>query len=51
MNDAKVPLNLKEMPYPPKKKLLKGKEKKYYTSNQTSSESLKVTIQAFRMGN
>ena len=34
-----------------KKKPLKRKEKKYYTSNQTSSEHLKVTIQAFRMGN
>ena len=51
MKDAKGPLNLKEMPYPPKKKLLKRIEKKYYTSNQTSSERLKVTIQAFRMGN
>ena len=47
MKDAKAPLNLKEMPYPPKKKAFKKKRKKYYTNNQISSERLKVTIQAF----
>ena len=26
MKDAKAPLNLKEMPYPPRKKLLKRKK-------------------------
>ena len=33
------------------KKAFKKKRKKTYTSNQTSSERLKVTIQSFRMGN
>ena len=45
------------MPYPPQKKLLKRKKKilKQQRQNapisQTSSEHLKVTIQAYRMGN
>ena len=39
------------MPYPLQKKAFKKKRKKYYTTNQTSSERLKVTTQAFRIGN
>ena len=46
------------MPYPPQKMLLKRKKKKILNQqrqnapiSQTSSEHLKVTIQAYRMGN
>ena len=57
MKAAKTPLNLKEMPYPPQKKLLKRKEKNITPAktntpiSQTSSERLKVIIQTYRMGN
>ena len=57
MNAAKTPQNLKEMPYPPQKKLLKRKKKNIAPAktnapiSQTSSEHLKVTFQTYRMGN
>ena len=50
MKAAKTPKYLKEMPYPPHKKLLKRKEKKIATAKtyvpilQTSSERQKVTV-------
>ena len=57
MKAAKNPKNLKEMPYPPQKKLLKRKgnsitpAKTYAPISQTSSEGLKWTIQAYQMRN
>ena len=51
MKAAKTPKNLKEMPYPPQKKLLKrkGNSTTQATTNapisQTSSEGLKLIIQ------
>ena len=57
MKAAKTPKNLKEMPYPPQKKLLKRKwdsitpAKKNVPISQTSSERLKLTIQTYQMRN
>ena len=57
MNTAKTPKKLKEMLYPPQKKLLKRKEnnitpvKTNAPISQTSSERLKLTIQTFQMKN
>ena len=54
---AKTPKNLREMPYPPQKKLLKRKGNSITPTNtntpisQTSSESLKLTIQTYQMRN
>ena len=51
MKAAKTPKNLKEMPYPPQKKLLKRKgnsitpAKTNAPISQTSSEGLKLIIQ------
>ena len=55
MKAAKTSKNLKEMPYPPQKKLLKRKgnsitpAKTNAPISQTSSECLKLTIQTYRM--
>ena len=55
MNADKTPKKLKEMLYPPQKKLLKRKEnnitpvKTNAPISQTSSERLKLTIQTDRM--
>ena len=57
MKAAKTSKNLKEMPYPPQKKLLKRKgnsiapEKTNAPISQTSSECLKLAIQIYRMRN
>ena len=57
MKAAKTPKNLKEMPYPPQKKLLKRKgnsitpAKTNAPISQTSSERLKLTIQTYQMRN
>ena len=57
MKAAKTPKNLKEMPYPPRKKLLKRKGKSITPAktnapiSQTSSERLKLTIQTYQMRN
>ena len=57
MKAAKTSKNLKEMPYPPQKKLLKRKgnsitpAKTNAPISQTSSECLKLTIQTYWMGN
>ena len=57
MKAAKTPKNLKEMPYPPQKKLLKRKgnsitpAKTNAPISQTSSERLKLTIQSYQMRN
>ena len=58
MKAAKTPKNLKEMPYPPQKKLLKRKGNSIITPaktnapiSQTSSERLKLTIQTYQMRN
>ena len=55
MKAAKTPKSLKEMPYPPQKKLLKRKGKTSGKTNvpisQTSSERLKLTIQSYQMRN
>ena len=57
MRAAKTPKNVKEMPYPPQKKLLKRKgnsitpAKTNAPISQTSSECLKLTIQTYRMRN
>ena len=53
MKAAKTSKNLKEMPYPPQKKLLKRKgnsitpAKTNAPISQTSSECLKLTIQTY----
>ena len=55
MKAAKTSKNLKEMPYPPQKKLLKRKgnsvtlAKTNAPISQTSSECLKLTIQTYQM--
>ena len=54
MKAAKTPKNLKEMPYPPQKKLLKRKHniataKTNTPILQTSPERLKLTTQTYRM--
>ena len=55
MKAAKTQKNLKEMPYPPQKKLLKRKgnsitpAKTNTPISQTSSERLKLTIQIYQM--
>ena len=57
MKAAKTSKNLKEMPYPPQKKLLKRKgnsitpAKTNAPISQTSSERLKLTIQTYQMRN
>ena len=57
MKAAKNPKNLKEMPYPPQKKLLKRKgnsitpAKTNALISQTSSEGLKLIIQTYQMRN
>ena len=57
MKAAKTPKKLKEMPYPPQKKLLKRKgnsitpAKTNAPISQTSSECLKLAIQIYRMRN
>ena len=57
MKAAKTLNNLKEMPYPPQKKLLKRKgnsitpAKTNAPISQTSSERLKLTIQTYQMRN
>ena len=57
MKAAKTPKNLKEMPYPPQKKLLKRKgnsiapEKTNAPISQTSSECLKLAIQTYQVRN
>ena len=57
MKAAKTPKNLKEMPYPPQKKLLKRKGNSITPAKtnapilQTSSERLKLTIQTYQMRN
>ena len=57
MKAAKNPKNLKEMPYPPQKKLLKRKgnsitpAKTNAPISQTSSEHLKLTTQTYRIRN
>ena len=57
MKTAKTPKSLKEMPYPPQKKLLKRKGNSITTTktnapiSQTSSERLKLTIQTYQMRN
>ena len=57
MKAAKTSKNLKEMPYPPQKKLLKRKgnsitpAKTNAPISQTSSEHLKLTIQTYRKRN
>ena len=55
MKAAKTLKNLKEMPYPPEKKLLKRKGNSIIPAktnapiSQTSSECLKLTIQTYQM--
>ena len=55
MKAAKSPKNLKEMPYPSQRKLLERKGNSITTAkanapiSQTSSECLKLTIQADQM--
>ena len=55
MTAAKTPKILKEMPYPPQKKLLKRKEisitqaKTNFSISQTSSERLKLTKEKFTL--
>ena len=57
MKAAKTPKNLKEMPYPPQKKLLKRKGnsitalKTNARISQTSSEGLKLITQTYQMTN
>ena len=57
MKAAKTSKNLKEMPYPPQKKLLKRKgnsitpAKTNAPISQTSSECLKLTTQSYQMRN
>ena len=54
MKAPKTPKSLKEMPYPPQKKLLKRKGKTGKANvpiSQTSSERLKLTIQSYQMRN
>ena len=57
MKAAKTQKNLKEMPYPPQKKLLKRKgnsitpAKTNAPISQTSSEGLKLIIQTYQMRN
>ena len=57
MKAAKTSKNLKEMPYPPQKKLLKRKgnsitpAKTNAPISQTSSEGLKLIIQTYQMRN
>ena len=57
MNAAKIPKNLKEMPYVPQKKLLKRKgnsitpAKASAPISQTSSERLKLIIQTYQTRN
>ena len=57
MKAAKTSKNLKEMPYPPQKKLLKRKGNSIIPAktnapiSQTSSECLKLTIQTYWMRN
>ena len=57
MKAAKTSKNLKEMPYPPQKKLLKRKgnsitpAKTNAPISQTSSEHLKLTTQTYRIRN
>ena len=57
MKAAKTSKNLKEMPYPPQKKLLKRKgnsitpAKTNAPISQTSSERPKLTIQTYQMRN
>ena len=57
MKAAKIPKKMKEMPYPPQKKLLKRKgnsitpAKTNAPISQTSSECLKLAIQIYRMRN
>ena len=57
MKAAKTLKNLKEMPHPPQKKLLKRKgnsitpAKTNAPISQTSSERLKLTIQTYQMRN
>ena len=57
MKAAKAKKNLKEMPYPPQKKLLKRKgnsitpAKANAPISQTSSERLKLIIQTYQMRN
>ena len=57
MKAVKTQKNLKEMPYPPQKKLLKRKgnsitpAKTNAPISQTSSERLKLTIQTYQMRN
>ena len=57
MKAAKTPKNLKEMPYPPQKKLLKRKgnsiaqAKTNAPISQTSSEGLKLIIQTYQIRN
>ena len=49
MKAAKTPKHLKEIPYSPKKKLLKRKEKTKNTRiSQTSSERLKLRTQTYQ---
>ena len=53
MKTAKTPKNLKEMPYPPQKQLLKRRENNITAAktnvpiSQTSSERLKLTTQTY----
>ena len=57
MKAAKTSKNLKEMPYPPQKKLLKRKgnsitpAKTNAPISQTSSEGLKLILQTYQMRN
>ena len=56
MKAAKTPKNLKEMPYPPQKKLLKRKGNsitpaKTYAPISQTSEGRKWTIQTYQMRN
>ena len=57
MKTAKTPKNLKEMPYPPQKQLLKRRENNITAAktnvpiSQTSSERLKLTIKTYQMRN
>ena len=57
MKAAKIPKKLKEMQYPPQKKLLKRKGNSITPAqtntpiSQTSSEGLKLIIQTYQMRN
>ena len=54
MKAAKNPKNLKEMPYPPKKRLLKRKRNNGTTAKTNvpiPSECLKLKVQTYRMRN